>query len=112
MISAPNLNPNMTPLDNQLLPLALSRGQAVGAQKSTQSRQGAKSQSQTRPELPGQIQTDSKRFKPKKENTIPAITKRMTPQSVRAGPQTPLLPHPDQSFPSCSTVPICGTKSR
>jgi hypothetical protein len=48
----PNPNPNMSPFHNQLMPLTLSRGQAIIAQKSTQSRQGATAQSQTRPELP------------------------------------------------------------
>jgi hypothetical protein len=66
-------NPNMSPSDNQLVPRTLSRGHVVGAQKSTQSRQVAKAQSQTRLELPGQIKTDSKRFKAiqTKKNTIP-----------------------------------------
>jgi hypothetical protein len=104
MISPPNPNPNMSPSDNQLYSLFFSAPAAtlretipsgLEVDKSTQSRRAAKSQSQTRPELPGQIQTDSKRFKAiqtkKKKTQSPAMTKRMTPQSIRAGPQTPPL---------------------
>jgi hypothetical protein len=59
---------------------ALSRSHAVGAQESTQSRHGAKAQNQTRPELPDQIQTDSKRFKPIQ-----------TKKKLKCGPQHPTI---------------------
>jgi hypothetical protein len=83
----------MSPSDNQLVPLLPSRGQAVIAQKSTQSRQGAKSQSQTRPEFLAKfkpIPSVSKRFKPKKRKSYMCLFRSICVHLCQSVARTPL----------------------